>query len=543
MPPASQDSQGLKIAVAAFVTLAVILAVTTYFGFSNYSDAWNQLEAAKKKEADAITAQGQVQGYLNDLKDKIGLGKADDSGLKEAIKKEEEAHLKKLNDLNNELAKLIQENKQAGVDAQKLDVIVQNATKLTTDLGDVSKQNYLARLAIMSELLENELKLATNLGLDNADLRVKLEKANAINDEKLQVELTKVADANKAKEDSIKEHDGDRQKLLTQVNVLQAERDSLAQTKTKLETQLAEQAAESVKQIGLLTKSLKAAKEIAQQDENIMERPDGLITYVDYNRKEVRTNLNKSMGVQPQMKFTVFDSRAAGVPADKPKGTIELIEVGEYGSRAKITSIARSVDPIRASDLVYSPSFHRQAPARFALIGKIDVDRDGRDDREDLKRMIAASGGVIDYDLPPPLVGQEKGEITGLTTWYVLDNQPPFRGESAIAARREGGADESGFLEKRTAALAKARDLGVRPISKEKLLATLGYSYGMAKPGRVEARNAETVRDLLNPLGRSTAPTAPAGDAQPKQDEPARPDDAMKDDENAGGDAKKDGDN
>ncbi len=37
MPPASNDNQGLKIAVVVFVTLSVVLAVATYFGFSNAS--------------------------------------------------------------------------------------------------------------------------------------------------------------------------------------------------------------------------------------------------------------------------------------------------------------------------------------------------------------------------------------------------------------------------------------------------------------------------------------------------------------------------
>ena len=45
---------------------------------------------------------------------------------------------------------------------------------------------------------------------------------------------------------------------------------------------------------------------------------------------------------------------------------------------------------------------------RFALIGKIDVNRDGKDDRQDLKRMIEDAGGVVDYDLPPPEFGKER---------------------------------------------------------------------------------------------------------------------------------------
>ena len=63
---------------------------------------------------------------------------------------------------------------------------------------------------------------------------------------------------------------------------------------------------------------------------------------------------------------------------------------------------------------------------RFALIGKIDVNRDGRDDRDDLKRMIEAAGGIVDYDLPPPEAGKETGKLTGRDAWYVIDDRMPF---------------------------------------------------------------------------------------------------------------------
>ena len=49
---------------------------------------------------------------------------------------------------------------------------------------------------------------------------------------------------------------------------------------------------------------------------------------------------------------------------------------------------------------------------RFALIGKMDVNRDGRDDRDELKRMIQEAGGVVEFDLPPADVGKETGTLT-----------------------------------------------------------------------------------------------------------------------------------
>src|SRR6476620_2232164 len=86
---AANESQGLKIAVAIFVALTVILFVTTYFGFSNASQA----EAvAKAKEDEASKSKQlalQYQTDYNELKDTLGFGKAEDAtALKDAMKKE-----------------------------------------------------------------------------------------------------------------------------------------------------------------------------------------------------------------------------------------------------------------------------------------------------------------------------------------------------------------------------------------------------------------------------------------------------------------------
>jgi len=57
---AANESQGLKIAVAVFVTLTVVLAVTTYFAYSSYDQALAQRNAAR---ADAARASAQLARY------------------------------------------------------------------------------------------------------------------------------------------------------------------------------------------------------------------------------------------------------------------------------------------------------------------------------------------------------------------------------------------------------------------------------------------------------------------------------------------------
>ncbi len=97
---------------------------------------------------------------------------------------------------------------------------------------------------------------------------------------------------------------------------------------------------------------------------------------------------------------------------------------------------------------------------RFALIGAIDIDRDGTDDRDRLKDLIRGEGGLIDYDLPP--VGVATGKIGPITAYYVTDE----RFSRAVASAR--------YLATKKAAINEARINAVRPLPIGRLLSRIG---------------------------------------------------------------------
>ena len=88
----------------------------------------------------------------------------------------------------------------------------------------------------------------------------------------------------------------------------------------------------------------------------------------------------------------------------------------DESATARIIKTDSSIDPIRVGDIVYSAAWSPNQPTRFALVGKMDVNRDSRDDREELKRMIQEAGGVVDFDLPPHDLGKETGAISPEST-------------------------------------------------------------------------------------------------------------------------------
>ncbi len=106
----------------------------------------------------------------------------------------------------------------------------------------------------------------------------------------------------------------------------------------------------------------------------------------------------------------------------------------------------------------------RHAGQRFALIGPIDIDRDGLDDRDRLKWMIFRNGGAVDFDLPPPWVGKETGKLTPWIDWYVTDDRLPLR---EIPLSRPAPSAYSARVREVT---RDARLDGVRPQPIERLL-------------------------------------------------------------------------
>src|SRR4051794_25523860 len=91
---AANESQGLKIAVAVFVSLTVILAVTCYFLYSNYDQASQQLAAAQTEVSKAKQAQSDILTQYEEMRRQIG-SKVDEF---EAAKAEIKAETKKIDD-------------------------------------------------------------------------------------------------------------------------------------------------------------------------------------------------------------------------------------------------------------------------------------------------------------------------------------------------------------------------------------------------------------------------------------------------------------
>ena len=518
---ASNESQGLKIAVAVFVTLAVILAVSTYFAYKNYAETDARLAKAEADFRKATLTNNEAATTIEDLRKSIGL-KAE---VPDEMKTEIKNGYKKVDD---EVKSLVEQSiaavakaQQAGAQGPELEEAKSRVQQVAAAYQGELNKSYISALSRATELMKNLGLLNNQMSINYTELRARLEGANQANESKTSVVEKAFNDAKTDLAGEQKNHVGERQSLLTKVDQFQTDNARQATEIANLTAKYRQLEDDSNKKLAQSRSTLVALRDRVERKETVLDRPDGHIKFVDYGRNEVQVDLTRSQGARPQMVMTIFDASSPGLPTDKPKGTIELLQVGDRSSVARIQKTNSSIEPFKAGDIVYSAAWSPNDPKRFALIGKIDVNRDGKDDREDLKRMIAAAGGVVDFDLPPPGSGEVSGKLTGKDEWYVIDERPPYHevyGKSGATP-----SENADFLKKQTEAIREARLDGVRPMPIERLLPYLGYDMHAPIIGRSEATDKETLRRILapKPTNRSAAPAAakPADEAGTSKEE------------------------
>ena len=526
MAAAANESQGLKIAVAAFVVLTVALAVTSYFMYSAYSRSEAQLESAQSKLTEAQKQAVARTSEREEFRQMAG-ARAEDF---DAAKAEVAAFFKKNSDRINNLVistnAAIQKAQQSGAESKDLEEARARVQTIVNSYQSEPNKNFFSTLDRLTELLENISLLSTEMSTNYLGLRKSLESTTSVAKLANDIQAKAASDSKTELEGEHTNHEKMRQELLTKVDQLQTDNDKKTTQIANLETSIRQLKDETDRKLELANSIIREQRDVLDKNENILDKPDGYITFVDRDRNEVQVNINRRQGARPQMRMTVFDAASPGVPTEKPKGNIQLIQVGDQYSIAHVDKVVNEIHPIRVGDIVYSPAWSPEEPMRFALIGKIDVNRDGKDDRQDLKRMIEEAGGIVDYDLPPPNHGKESGKLTARISWYVTDDRMPLRG--VFEARTDAGVAAQTLFEKRYGQVIKeARSEGIRPMPLGHLLAYFGYEMGTPVVGRTEAIDPAAMLRLAQPrkkaaeskieTDRSKAAAEPAN-AKPEAD-------------------------
>lgn len=510
---ASNDNQGLKIAVAALATFTVLFASTTYYFYSDGSKAKAAADAAKKAASEAATQQTSAEEALKNLGVALGYAnlKAGEGGTFAEVDSIKGGIMKAVNSLRAnaeaQIKSKVPDAPQVRAElakSQDLAVVLEDQERAANKL----RANPSADLKSMVENLNDLLKSATDTEvaffLDNYNLRKALANVNTIHDgqiKSVQDELKKVKDDLAAEQ---KSHEEGRVDL---TESLDSARRETNQKDTDLAAIQGEQARDREKHAierSDLRNQMINLRERIERKEDVLDVKDGTITFVDYGTKQVRLDITRAMGIRPTMRFTIFDRKAVGLPSDKPKGQIEVTEVGNQYSIGRIIETRDLAKPIVAGDLLYSAAWNASEPQEFALIGKLDLNQDSKDDRDDIKRLISSAGGKIGYDLVLRK-GEtvEEGKLSGRIAWYVDDDRP-LSAEQLNAL----SVAERDFEARKSEVLREARSLGIRPLPLTRLPGTLGYTFRNLRTSPVEGVDRKAMKELATPAGRKAAEPA-----------------------------------
>ncbi len=389
------ETKGWQISTIVFVSLFLIAtAVAILYIYKAEESSQRATDLQNQMDELATNAQWQNRGSL------IG------------SKKSNETYIGKINEYLNQAVGLIL---GSPVEQTSAEVKIDNSLTGVRDVFSAVSQNYpnlsadpnTTGLVRMVEKLKNQIDNATQLQMDLSqqldDLQKRFDQTQAENAEKEQMLLAEKEEY-KQQVDNIKSDYEDLkalteqstkeqvQTLIEQLEKERTNRRNIHQDLLKTEAEL------TIAQNKLLQTQQKLEGIVPPPDIEIQAfQPDGQIILIDDQAGIVHINLGSDDQVYRGLTFSVYDKNAP-IPKDgKGKAEIEVFNVGNKISAARI--IKSTVNqPVLMDDIVANLIWDSDQKNIFVVTGDFDLDEDGQADYkgdEKIKALIEKWGGVV----------------------------------------------------------------------------------------------------------------------------------------------------
>jgi hypothetical protein len=227
------------------------------------------------------------------------------------------------------------------------------------------------------------------------------------------------------------------------------------------------------------------------------DQPRGRVLNFNPGDQTVSIDVGSDQRVTPQLSFLVYGRGPGGKPQPEPKAKIEVISVqGKRQSLARVTQVAkpeaarpanvdstsdefwikdsrlfyRARNPILTGDLIYNPAWDPNQRVHVALAGIFDLNSDGQDDVEVLRRLLQERGAEVDAYLDPKEGYQLRGKIDQQTQYLIVGTEP-------ITGRVGKATDPAGEAkDPYTALQEEARRRGIQIVQVKEFLTRMGFS-------------------------------------------------------------------
>jgi hypothetical protein len=418
---AARENQGYLIAVIVLVLLTLILALTTFLGFTSSSQHADGEAAAKqsleveKRTCEAYQIQSSIlKSYVGDLGgnvqevatqmdaiDRLTAG----GNLTDNQKKSIDDVKKELSDIKtayeNDMKLFIRSEEEQQTDVTTWRSLVQNLnTVLARKHNEVNvhqnetnrmREETKAKIDAKQKTVDETLKQ-----LETARTEYEAEKnRNKETEQKLSAALADMTEKNSRDN---KNHETERDTLRKEISDLSAKVAALGTENTSLKD-----------------------KVNRYEQENI-DLPDGKVVRVAHAIGKVFLDVGRADGLRPNMTISIYDRNDNNFQAGGEKAAVQVTKIsGAHQSEARITS-ENPARPILSGDFVVTPTWDPGFSVPIALAGVFDLDFDNIDDRQRVITMIENNGGkvVAHHD--------EEGSVIGKidsSTRYFVRGEPP----------------------------------------------------------------------------------------------------------------------
>ena len=212
------------------------------------------------------------------------------------------------------------------------------------------------------------------------------------------------------------------------------------------------------------------AERIRELQNDDLAAPQGRIVRTDNGGTDVWINLGSDDGLRVGTPFSVIDESAINTSEATPKARFRITQVVDgHMSRGKVENYNYR-RPVVTGDKVYSPAWRPGRVVGFALVGKMDINGDSRDDSQQVIELIRSAGGKVDAIINTKGTRDDSGGgMTPSTRYVVLGTD--------LSISANGGADllaeQQARVENYKAFIAEAKQNGITQISLDKLLGYL----------------------------------------------------------------------
>ncbi len=469
----SSPSMPLIVALIFFVLGTFIAGTVAYFGYADQ-------ETMKKQVADAKKASDASDGLYQDMQAKyivlaLAIGVATEDDIKSfAGLMEKRSAL--INDEKNKIVTAI--NAQLKEQNKTLDWITNGGAPAPapekTIVALIKDSSNLASTAAKAKADAEAAKLAAETTRDQIATTQKKDKAAYdAKVEELNLEIKKLADANKAAFDTFQVKLNELGKEISQHLGTIADNDTANQRK------LAE-----------IDKTIADFKlKISRYEQTFIQTPDLLKADVAKGIVEKRDesyvylSIGSASYLRPGVTFAILPKDASWRNTDEKdrltKGQIEVVEIlGPHSSRAKIIGETNPIrDPIRVKDQLFNAVWVPGTREHVAFAGIIDLNGDGLDDDKAFISMLEKQGVVIDewLDLTDRTI-KGKG-MTIATKFLVLGPDVDFDSASfqKLGENDPRAAARMEIQQKMGSMKLQAGKLGIQVIDYRKFLISVGH--------------------------------------------------------------------